>query len=66
MQQSFLLTNKVEQDSMTIFNYRYNGYLADYLDRYAYDAVFNKTSVSQYLKKMQNTVQDEVDAQMTN
>jgi multiple sugar transport system substrate-binding protein len=51
---------------MTIFNYRYNGYLADYLDRYAYDAVFNKTSVSQYLKKMQNTVQDEVDAQMTN
>ncbi|GBG93866.1 sugar ABC transporter substrate-binding protein [Ligilactobacillus salitolerans] len=64
MQQSFLLSNKTEQNSLTIFDYRYNGYLADYLDRYAYDAVFNKTSISKYLKKMQNTVQDEVDAQM--
>lgn len=65
MQQSFLLTDKTELDSLRIFNYRYNGYLADYLDRYAYDPVFGKTSISQYLTKLQNTVQDEVDAQMT-
>lgn len=64
MQQSFLLTDKTEQKSLRIFNYRYNGYLADYLDRYAYDAVFGKTSISSYLNKLQNTVQDEVDAQM--
>lgn len=64
MQQSFLLIDKTEQKSLRIFNYRYNGYLADYLDRYAYDAVFGKTSISSYLNKLQNTVQDEVDAQM--
>ena len=64
MQQSFLITNKTEQKSLHIFDYRYNGYLADFLDRYTYDPVLGKTSVSHYLKNMQNTVKDEVDAQM--
>lgn len=65
MQQSFLITSKTEQKSLKIFDYRYNGYLADYLDRYTYDPVFGKTSTAHYLKKMQNTVQDEVDEQMS-
>lgn len=65
MGQSFLLKSKAEQDSLRIFDYRYNGYVSDYLDRYALDAVFGKTSIESYLKKMQNTVQDKIDAQIT-
>ncbi|GKS81339.1 sugar transporter [Ligilactobacillus pabuli] len=64
MQQSFLLKSKTEQNSLRIFDYRYNGYLADYLDRYAYDSIFGKTTTKKYLQKMQKTAQDQVNEQM--
>ena len=65
MGQSFLLKSKTEQESLRIFDYRYNGYVADFLDRYALDPVFGKTSIEKYLKDMQSTVQDKIDAQIT-
>ena len=65
MGQSFLLKSKTEQESLRIFDYRYNGYVADFLDQYALDPVFGKTSSEKYLKDMQSTVQDKIDAQIT-
>ena len=61
MPQSFLLLDPVEQKSLKIFNYKYNGYVSDQMDASGNDIVFGKVSIDKGLENMQKTVQDKVD-----
>lgn len=61
MPQSFLLLDPVEQKSLKIFDYKYNGYVSDQLDANGNDIIFGKTTIDKGLKSMQKNVQDKVD-----
>ncbi len=56
MPQFFFVSTPEEQATLHIFNYKYNGYVADYLDAHALDAIYGKTPVDTFTKGMQQTV----------
>lgn len=61
MPQSFFINSKAEQDTLKIFDYTYNGYVADALDKYVGDALFGKTTVEKTVTTMQKEVQGKID-----
>ncbi|WP_461219369.1 extracellular solute-binding protein [Lapidilactobacillus salsurivasis] len=61
MPQSFLINSKEEQATLRIFDYKYNGYVADSLDAHVGDIIFGKTTVDKGLAGMQKEIQGKID-----
>ncbi len=66
MPQSLFLSSPEEQSSLTVFNYKYNGYVAEYLDANANDVYFGKRKVNDFVKDMQKQVSDKISKDSTN
>lgn len=60
MPQSIFIKTQEQQDTLTIFDYKYNGYVAEYLDSHGYDAVFGKITAKDMVEGMQKEVSDKV------
>ncbi|WP_317914657.1 extracellular solute-binding protein [Carnobacterium maltaromaticum] len=60
MPQSFYLATPEQQTTLKIFDYKYNGYVSEFLDANALDAVFGKVPVKETVKNMQKEVSDKV------
>ncbi|MFD1410290.1 extracellular solute-binding protein [Lapidilactobacillus gannanensis] len=66
MGQSFLINTPEEQATMKIFDYKYNGFVADSLDKHVGDAIFGKVSIEKTLQTMQKEVQGKIDKDQAN
>ena len=60
MEQSLFTSTPEEQATLKIFDYKYNGYVAEYLDAHALDVVFGKMTVDDFATGMQKEVADKV------
>ncbi|WP_265457899.1 extracellular solute-binding protein [Enterococcus sp. HY326] len=60
MPQSLFISSAEEQATLKIFDYKYNGYVAEYLDANGFDAIFGKTSIEDFVNNMQKEVADKV------
>jgi multiple sugar transport system substrate-binding protein len=60
MEQSLFVSSPEEQATLKIFDYKYNGYVAEYLDAHALDVVFGKMTVDDFASGMQKEVSDKV------
>ncbi|MDN4525933.1 extracellular solute-binding protein [Fictibacillus fluitans] len=60
MPQSFLVKDATEQKSLKIFDYKYNGYVSEQLDKIGNDTVFGKLDIHKALKSAQKTVEDKI------
>lgn len=60
MPQSFLIKDPTEQKSLKIFDYKYNGYISEQLDKIGNDTVFGKLDIKKALKESQKTVEDKI------
>jgi multiple sugar transport system substrate-binding protein len=58
--QSFLVKDPKEQESLKIFDYKYNGFVVDEIEKFAGDAAFGKTKIPDALKKAQKAVEDKI------
>ncbi len=66
MAQSFLLKDPVEQASLKIFDYKYNGYVSEELDAKSLDIVFGKNPVDKALADIQKSLEDKISKDNTN
>lgn len=60
MPQAMFLNDKKEQETLSIFDYKYNGYIAEFLDANAPDAVFGKSKPTDFGARMQKEVEDKI------
>ena len=60
MEQSVFINSPEEQATLTIFDYKYNGYVAEYLDAHALDVTFGKMTVDDFTAGLQKEVADKV------
>lgn len=60
MPQSIFLKTPEEQATLKIFDYKYNGYVSEYLDAHGFDTIFGKVSIDETLKDMQKEVSDKI------
>lgn len=60
MAQSFLLKDPVEQASLKIFDYKYNGYVSEELDAKALEIILGKTPIDKGLANIQKTLEDKI------
>ncbi|WP_314061641.1 extracellular solute-binding protein [uncultured Vagococcus sp.] len=60
MPQSFYLSTPEQQGTLKIFDYKYNGYVSEFIDANGLDAVFGKVPVEETVKNMQKEVSDKV------
>ncbi|MEH7504155.1 extracellular solute-binding protein [Neobacillus drentensis] len=58
--QTFLLKDEKERATLKIFDYKYNGFVAEQIDKIAGDAAFGKVKISDALKKAQKAVEDKI------
>lgn len=58
--QSFLVKDEVGQSSLKIFEYQYNGYVSDEIDRIGFDTVFGKTKIDKALESAQKSIEDKI------
>ncbi|WP_191559794.1 extracellular solute-binding protein [Metabacillus idriensis] len=58
--QSFLVKDQKQQETLKIFDYQYNGFVADEIDKFAGDAAFGKVKIEDALKKSQKAVEDKI------
>lgn len=60
MTQSFLLKDPEVQNSLKIFDYKYNGYVSEELDAKGFDIIFGKIPVDKGLADIQKTLEDKI------
>ncbi|WP_141749297.1 hypothetical protein [Globicatella sp. HMSC072A10] len=60
MPQLFFLNSKEQQETLKIFDYKYNGYIADYLDTNCFGAIFGKTDIEKFIVNMQKEVSEKI------
>ena len=60
MEQSIFVTTPEQQATLKIFDYKYNGYVAEYLDAHALDVIFGKMTTDGFAAGMQKEVADKV------
>ncbi len=60
MPQAVFINDPEEQKTLSIFDYKYNGYVAEYMDAHALDVIFGKAEVSDFGPSMQKEVADKV------
>ncbi|MGM7719727.1 extracellular solute-binding protein [Metabacillus sp. Hm71] len=58
--QSFLLEDPKLQESLKIFDYKYNGFVAEEVDKLAGDAIFGKLEIEKGLENAQKAVEDKI------
>ncbi|KKI92386.1 sugar ABC transporter substrate-binding protein [Bacillus sp. SA1-12] len=58
--QSFLLADPKLQESLKIFDYKYNGFVAEEVDKLAGDAIFGKLEIEKGLEDAQKAVEDKI------
>lgn len=66
MPQAFLFESEAEKATLKIFDYKYNGFVADYLDAHGPETIFGKISIKKSLANMQKEVKDKVDKDKSN
>lgn len=60
MPQSFFIETPEQQATLSIFDYKYNGYVSEYIDAHGFDTIFGKQSVADFTKGMQKEVVDKI------
>lgn len=60
MEQSLFVNTPEELATLKIFDYKYNGFVAEYLDAHALDVIFGKMSVDDFASGMQKEVADKI------
>lgn len=60
MPQSFLVEDPELQKSLKIFDYKYNGFVAEEVDKLVGDAIFGKLDIDKGLKAAQKAVEDKI------
>ncbi|MFB8448687.1 extracellular solute-binding protein [Enterococcus thailandicus] len=60
MPQSFFIETPEQQATLSIFDYKYNGYVSEYIDAHGFDTIFGKQSVADFTKRMQKEVVDKI------
>jgi multiple sugar transport system substrate-binding protein len=58
--QTFLVKDEKQLGSLKIFDYKYNGFTVDAIDKIAGDAIFGKIKIDEALKKAQKEVEDKI------
>ncbi|WP_288226634.1 extracellular solute-binding protein [uncultured Enterococcus sp.] len=66
MPQSLYINDPKERETLTIFDYKYFGYVSDYLETNGFDAVFGKKSVKDFTSGMEKEVKEKVAKDKTN
>lgn len=66
MPQSMFINDPKEQETLSIFDYKYNGYVAEYMDAHALDVVFGKAEATDFAPSMQKEVADKVSKDKSN
>ncbi|MBD8068660.1 extracellular solute-binding protein [Bacillus sp. PS06] len=59
---SFLIEDPELQKSLKIFDYKYNGFVAEEVDKLVGDAIFGKLDIDEGLQKAQKAVEDKIAA----
>ncbi|PMC35635.1 sugar ABC transporter substrate-binding protein [Bacillus sp. UMB0899] len=59
---SFLVEDPKLQESLKIFDYKYNGFVAEEVDKLVGDAIFGKLDIEEGLEKAQKAVEDKIAA----
>ncbi|UGB33193.1 extracellular solute-binding protein [Metabacillus sp. B2-18] len=59
---SFLVQDPELQESLKIFDYKYNGFVAEEVDKLVGDAIFGKLEIEEGLQKAQKAVEDKISA----
>ncbi|MFK9092029.1 extracellular solute-binding protein [Bacillus salipaludis] len=58
--QSFLVKNPEMQNTLKIFDYKYNGFAAEEIDKLVGDAIYGKLDIDKGLKAAQKAVEDKI------
>ncbi|ETI70647.1 extracellular solute-binding protein [Neobacillus vireti] len=58
--QSFLVKNPEMQNTLKIFDYKYNGFVAEEVDKLVGDAIYGKLNIDKGLKSAQKAVEDKI------
>lgn len=65
MPQSYFVESEENQGTMRIFEYKYNGYVSEWLDANVFDVIFGRVSPEEAVEDMQREVQDMIDQDST-
>lgn len=57
---SLFISTPEQQQTLNIFDYKYNGYVAEYLDAQGFDTIFGKQKVDDFSSGMQKEVADKI------
>ncbi len=60
MPQSIFISTPEQQATLSIFDYKYNGYVAEYLDAHGFDTIFGKQEIDDFTSGMQKEVADKI------
>ncbi len=66
MPQAIFLLDPEEQKTLKIFDYKYNGYVSEYLEAHGVDTIFGTESIDDSLVNMQKEVTDKIAKDKTN
>ncbi|MFS0882628.1 hypothetical protein [Metabacillus niabensis] len=58
--QSFLVQDPELQKTLKIFDYKYNGFVVEEVDKLVGDAAFGKLDITEGLEKAQKAVEDKI------
>ena len=60
MPQSFLIEDPELQKTLKIFDYKYNGFVVEEIDKLVGDAAFGKLDIDEGLEKAQKAIEDKI------
>lgn len=60
MPQAFLLETETARESLVIFEYLYNGYVSEEINRIGFDSVFGNMGIEEALESAQRAVEDKI------
>lgn len=59
--QYFFVSTPENQSNLNIFNFKFNGYVSDFVDAHGADVVFGKNSAAEFTKAMQKEVEGKIE-----
>lgn len=66
MDQSLFISTPEQQATLNIFDYKYNGYVSEYIDAHGLDVVFGKAKATDFGPNMQKEVSDKIAKDQSN
>lgn len=66
MPQSFFISTPEQQATLSIFDYKYNGYVSEFIDAHGLDVVFGKAKADEFGPNMQKEVANKVSKDQSN